>query len=276
MDMWAESWFVSEVYQWPVWVHGLIIFLFLVGAYAIGSIVQLRLAREGCTDAESALVGASMALLAFLIGFTFSMALNRYDQRRDLVLAEANAIGTTYLRAQLLPEPERSEMLAIVVRYTDTRLAIFRVGENLAELRQLQAASQAELARLWDVTMRGTKRIEPAPLATSLVQTVNETIDLAESRRTTYIVRLPRVVVLSVVLFAVITAAVAGFARGGRRHFGISLLVYVMLSMAITIIIDLDRPAAGAIRIVPGPLGDTRAGMTAPLAPPTVAGALAP
>ncbi len=265
--MWAESSLAGAVYTQPVWVHWIGIFLLLVLAYQLGVFLQRRLLREPCTESETALVGSALGLLAFIIAFTFSMALVRYDQRRDLVLAEANSIGTTYLRAQLVPEPVRSEMLTIIVRYTDTRIALFDAGEDLDELRRLQRLSEAELALLWSATTRAVTLIQPPPLATSLVQTVNETIDLAESRRTTYIVRLPRVVVFAVVGFALISAGIAGFAQGGRRHFMMSVLVYVMLSTAIAIIIDLDRPSAGSIRILPGPLLNTRAGMTAPILP---------
>ncbi|MFN3592602.1 MAG: hypothetical protein ACK4TG_10495, partial [Thermaurantiacus sp.] len=127
--------------------------------------------------------------------------------------------------------------------------------------------STDELGRLWSITMRGVQVIEPAPLAGSLVQSVNEVIDLAESRRTTFMIRLPRVVLFAVIAFALVTAALGGFTRGGRRHFGISLFIYLMLSTAIALIIDLDRPSAGAIRLVPGPLADTRAGMTASIVP---------
>ncbi len=273
--MWTESWAASKFYHLPVWEQALLIFGLLLAAYGLGILLQRHLVRDPCSESETALVGSAMALLAFIIGFTFSMALNRYDQRRDLVLAEANAIGTTYLRAQLLPEPQRSAMLATVVRYTDTRLELFEVGEDLDELRRLQARSVAELATLWRQAMEGARLIQPAPLGSLLLQTVNETIDLAESRRTTYVVRLPRVVLFAVVGFALITAGVAGFTRGGRRHFGISMFVYLMLTIAMALIIDLDRPSAGLIRVTPGPLAYTRAGMTAPLLPEAAAAAAA-
>ncbi len=277
--MWTESAAADWVYRLPVWAEWIGIFVLLVLAYRLGALLQRLLLREPCTESETALVGSAMALLAFIIAFTFSMALNRYDQRRDIVLAEANSIGTTYLRAKLAPEPLRSEMLRIIVRYTDTRLALFDTNEDPDALNRLQAASRAELALLWDATARAVKAIEPPTLAASLVQTVNETTDLAESRRTTYVVRLPRAVMFALVGFAMIAAGVSGFARGGRRHFALSLFVYAMLASAIALVIDLDRPSAGAIRLVPGPLVHTRAGMAAPvvLAPaeatPSAAGA---
>lgn len=220
--------------------------------------------REPCTDAGTALVGSALGLLAFIIGFTFSIAINRYDERRNLVLAEANAIGTSWLRAGLAPEPMRTEMRQSLVRYTDSRIGLFNVGETPKELLRLQAASQAERVTLWDVTARAARAIEPQPLATSLVQTVNETIDLSQSRYTTYVVRIPRPVLFFVIGFAILTAALSGFVRGGRRHFLLSVLTYVMMASVIALIFDLDRPLAGSIRLLPGPLLDTRATMVEP------------
>ena len=262
--MWAETRLAGFFYAQPVFVHWIGIFLLLILAYQLGVLLQRLLLRDPCTESETALVGSALGLLAFVIGFTFSIALNRYDERRNLVLAEANAIGTTWLRASLVPEPGRSEMQRIIIRYTDTRIALFEAGENLDDLRRLHRASQRELALLWDATARAVRVVQPPQIAGTLLQTVNETIDLAESRRTTYVLRIPRVVMFAVVGFALITAGLSGFARGGRRHFILSIFTYAMTASVLALIIDLDRPSAGAIRLEPGPLLETRAGMVAP------------
>lgn len=262
--MWAETNIASFFYTQPVWVHWIGIFLILVVGYQLGALLQRFLLREPCTESETALVGSALALLAFVIGFTFSIAVSRYDERRALVLAEANAIGTTWLRAGLVPEPIRTEMQQIIIRYADTRIALFDAGEDFTELRRLQLESQEELALLWDATARAVAVIQPAPLGGSLLQTVNETIDLAESRRTTYITRIPRPVIFALVGFALITAGLSGFARGGRRHFILSAFTYAMMASVIALIVDLDRPSAGSIQIRPGPLLETRAGMALP------------
>lgn len=262
--MWADTGLFDLLYRQPIWIQWWLIFVLLVLAYLAGVALQRLMLREPCTEAESALVGSAFGLLAFLIGFTFSIAISRYDERRNLILAEANAIGTTWLRSQLLPEPVRSEMQQILIRYTDKRLALYGVDENPVELRRINSESLAEIQRLWEVTGRAVKVIEPPPLASSLVQTVNETIDLAQSRYTTYVIRIPRPVLFYIIGFAMLTAALSGFVRGGRRHFILSTLTYAMSATVIVLISDLDRPLAGNIRLVPGPLLDTRAAMTNP------------
>lgn len=262
--MWAETGLFDLFYRQPIWIQWWLIFLVFILAYLAGVALQRLMLREPCTESESALVGSALGLLAFLIGFTFSIAISRYDERRNLILTEANAIGTTWLRARLLPEPLRDEMQQILIRYTDKRLALYDVEENPAELRRINSESLVELERLWEVTTRAVKVIEPAPLAGSLVQTVNETIDLAQSRYTTYVIRIPRPVLFYLIGFAMLTAALSGFVRGGRRHFILSILTYGMSATVIVLIFDLDRPLAGAIRLIPGPLLDARAAMSEP------------
>lgn len=274
--MWAETNIASSIYTQPVWVHWIGIFVLLILSYQAGALLQRRLLREPCTESETALVGSALGLLAFVIGFTFSIALSRYDERRALVLAEANAIGTTWLRAGLVPDPVGREMQEIIIRYTDTRIALFDAGEDIAELRRLHLQSQKELALLWDATTRAIPLIQPTPVASTLVQTVNETIDLAESRRFTYVTRIPRPVIFAVVGFALLTAGLSGFARGGRRHFMLSIFTYAMMASILSLINDLDRPSAGAIQIRPGPLLETRAGMALPALPPPAPAVSAP
>ncbi len=272
--MWTETTIATYLYDQPVWLHWVGTFLLLMLAYQAGALLQRYLLRDPCTEPETALVGSALALLVFVLGFSFSIAHHRHDQRRELVLVEANAIGTTWLRAQLAPEPHRSALEQIILRYADTRLALFEIGEDMAELRRFQTESEEELAELWEASLRAVPAIQPAPAASLLIQAVNDTVDVAEARRTTYVERLPRPVIFALTGFAVITAGLSGFARGGRRHFILSVFTYVMLSSVIALIIDLDRPSAGAIRIVPGPLINTRADMalTAPGATAAVAG----
>lgn len=262
--MWADGWMATTIYNQSLILQLFLIFALLVGAYLLGAFLRRLLVREPCGETETALVGSAIALLAFVIGFTFSIALNRYDERRNLVLAEANAIGTAWLRVQVVPEPLRSEMQQTLVRYADARIAIFDAGENLDRLRELQQASQLQLDLLWQQTLEAVKLVQPAPLGSLLMQTVNETIDLAEARRTTFLTRLPRVVLVLLLGFAVVSAGLSGFTRGGRRHFVIGSFVWLMLALAITLIIDLDRPLAGTVRLTPGPLAMTRAAMALP------------
>src|SRR4051795_2617372 len=115
--------------------------IFLCGVALIWGVSEIgwRLGRRG--DGHSTNIGtlesATVGLLALIIGFTFSMALSRFEARRDAVVQEANAIGTTALRARFLPEPYRAESLKLLRDYTQVRLDAFRRGYSFAELQSV-------------------------------------------------------------------------------------------------------------------------------------------
>jgi len=133
---------------------GIVLFGAMCLAAAVGVLLKIS-RREAGKDAEGEggqegyVVSAVLGLLALLLGFTFSMATDRFDARRALVLEEANAVGTAYLRAQLLDEPHRQRTTDLLLRYTDTRIALAKAQPGSAEQRRLLAVNDAMLTDLW-------------------------------------------------------------------------------------------------------------------------------
>src|SRR6476660_8361941 len=125
------------------------------------------------------IVGSILALLAFLLAVTMSMASDRFDARRALVLAEANAIGTTYLRAGYLHEPASSQARALLREYVPLRIVVTDTSHLQDQIEQ----SKAILAKLWTVT-EGVARDNGSDVVALYVESVNDTIDLHESRIT--------------------------------------------------------------------------------------------
>ena len=137
-------------------VIGLVIGIGLIVSAKLGSVLRRRRTggdgtRETASESgEQALTLSSvMGLLALLVAFTFSIAIERFDTRRVNVLNEANAIGTTYLRAQLLDQPHRTRISALLVDYTETRVAL-ATARHLAERRALLARNDALIVRSVD------------------------------------------------------------------------------------------------------------------------------
>src|SRR6516225_454845 len=110
-----------DLYNYSLLTVFLVGLALIVAASEIGRFLGVRVGNQG-GDNVSTLEAAVLGLLALMIGFTFAMALSRFEARRDAVLNEANAIGTTALRARLLPEPERKEVLKLLREYVQTRL----------------------------------------------------------------------------------------------------------------------------------------------------------
>ena len=200
------------------------------------------------------LVGSILALLAFLLAVTMGMASDRFDARRSLVLAEANAIGTAYLRAGYLPEPASSQARDLLRQYVPLRIVVTDTNDLQADIDQ----SNAILAKLWTVT-EGVARTDGSDVVALYVELVNETIDLHESRITAGIYsRVPETVLLLLVGGAALSLAMVGYSAGltGRRSPLTAVVLVIALGAVIMIVVDLDRPREGFIQISQQPLLD--------------------
>ena len=216
-------------------------------------------------DNISTLEGAVLGLLALMIGFTFAMALSRFEARRDAVLNEANAIGTTALRARLLPEPHRAEVLMLLREYVKVRLDITQRPVSRSELMAAIDRSNAIQEALW-LQAKAVAAKDNGMVPTGLfIQTLNEMIDNQGKRLAALRNRVPNIVILALFGVAAIASAFAGYASGheARRT---RLPVYIMgflVSAVILLILDLDRPSAGFIEVSQQPMIDTAASIAA-------------
>jgi ribose/xylose/arabinose/galactoside ABC-type transport system permease subunit len=211
-----------------------------------------RIAAEGAKAQTNAIQAAMLGLLALLLGFTFMMAVQRFDSRSEAVINEANAIGTAYLRVQLLPDVVQADARALFARYVELRIQASAVDlSRQADRRTASAAANGIQEQMWSVAVRASE-IDPRPTTTGLfIQALNEVFDAYAQRDAALKKHVPEVVLL--VLFAVfiIAGAVLGYASGisGARPTLATLAMSVLIVLVIFIIIDLDRPRRGLIRV---------------------------
>jgi hypothetical protein len=212
-------------------------------------------------DNASTLEGAVIGLLALMVGFTFAMALSRFETRRDAILNEANAIETTALRARMLPEPHRREVLGLLKDYVKIRLDITERAATNVDLAAAIARSNALQETLWQQAI-GIAATDSAMVPTGMfIQTLNEMIDDQAKRLAALRNRVPNVVLLALFGIAITASGFSGYASGleTRRS---RLPVYVMglvVWAVILLIADLDRPSAGFIEVSQQPMLDTAA-----------------
>lgn len=195
---------------------------------------------------ESYLVGSMLGFLALLMAFSFSMALDRYEERRHLVIQEANAIGTAYLRTQLLDEPHRGRLSGLLVAYTDSRIAL-GTGNHAGLDRQL-AMNDRLLTDIWAAVTAARDSANAHGITTAILITFNEVIDLDTERKVARQVRVPAPVLMLLYWFLIMTAAVVGYVLDERRARLGAFVLFVLLSMYVSIIADLNRPASGNIK----------------------------
>ena len=127
-------------------------------------------------------LSAMLALLGLLVGFTFSIAVGRHEIRRNLVVDEANAIGTEYLRAQLTPEPFRSRLSDQLRRYVDARLALATTGDDRRAIARVEGLTDSLQLQMWATTVEAVPAVQPAAVSSLLVAGMNTVIDVAGRR----------------------------------------------------------------------------------------------
>jgi len=195
---------------------------------------------------ESYLIGGMLGVLALLLAFSFSMAVERYEERRHLVVQEANAIGTSYLRAQLLDEPHRSRLSHLLVEYTANRIALGTAKGEQA--RGQLTVNDGLLTQIWAAVAAARDSAQAHGISVSILTTFNELIDLDTERKVARLVKVPAPILLLMYAFLLVTAAVLGFVLEERRAWFGACVLFLLLSLYVSIIADLNRPASGSIQ----------------------------
>jgi hypothetical protein len=246
----------------PIWLLGLVLLLLLLIAAFLGRRMR-PLDRQDSKDdnGESYSVTALLGLLALLTGFTFSLAIERFETRRQLVLEHANAIGTAYLRVQLLPEPHRARLSGLIVEYTDNMIALAKArgGETAATL---VAKDDAIITRLWAATAAAYDSIRAIPFSGTFVSSMNTLIDNDGARRAARSARIPTEVFAVLLIYLIGTAAVLGYVLKSRRGLSVAAFLLVLLTISQLLILDIDRPTSGTIQESQKPMEDLRASLT--------------
>ena len=247
-----------DLYNYPlsaIFLAGVVIIL---AASEIGRRIGVLASASGDGDV-STLESAVLGLMALMIGFTFAMALSRFETRRDAVLSEANAIGTTALRARLLPQSEREEVLKLLRDYVAVRLDITTRPVTGAELKAAIDKSNAVQEALWQQAKAvGVKDANMVPTGL-FIQALNEMIDQQGKRLAALRNRVPNIVMLALFGITAVGMAFTGYGRGleGRRKRLPLYLMALLLSSVLLLILDLDRPTTGFIEVSQRPMVDT-------------------
>lgn len=234
----------------PIPIIGLILYAGMIVAAAVGWTLRMWHAppeTERAQASEGYIVSAVTGLLALLVGFTFSLAIDRYETRRALVLEEANAISTVYVRTQLLPEPHRDRISALLTEYTTNReaLARQRLGERLQDRL---TRSDALIIALWKATMSAFPTIEDRAFSVAYLNSMNEMMDMDAARQHSRRTHVPAEVFLMLVIYQIVAAGVLGYVLGGSRARATSALLLMLFGGSLILVIDIDRPDSGGIR----------------------------
>ena len=226
--------------------------------YRLASYRQLH-SQEEKESPVSGMVGATLGLLAFMLAFTFGLAGSRHEDRRQVLLSEVNAIGTTYLRAAMLPEPMRTESQNLLREYVDVRLEAVQPGKLDQALRKSEELHK----RLWTQAVAATEK-DRSDITGLFVSSLNEVIDLHAKRVMAGLrSRVPAVIWIVLFVLAILAMVIMGYHSGlahSRRSIAVIALV-IGFSSVLYLIADLDRPGEGSLRVSQQSMIDLRQSM---------------
>jgi hypothetical protein len=230
-----------------------LVFLFVMIGLEVGRRLAMRkraLDSEGAPSSLGAIDGAVFGLLGLVIAFTFSGGLTRFEARRELVTREANAIGTAWLRIDLLPAKDREGLRELFRAYLDSRLATYRSAGDPAIWKAEYARSAALQTQIWGAATAAIQEA-PTPPVTLIVPALNEMFDITTTRLMATQNHPP--VVVYVMLFALILASslLAGHAmgKGAWRNWLHMLAFALVISITVYVILDVEFPRLGLIRV---------------------------
>lgn len=204
----------------------------------------------------SAVEAAMLGILGLLLGFTMSMAVSRFELRKQNVLEEANAIGTACLRTQLLPPVPGKKILNQLREYTNVRLQFGMVGGDQKRIDAIRSHGARLQKEFWGEAAAFAQK-EPLR-ASLLMQSLNQVIDLEAARWKAFNDHVPDSVIYVNALVGLLAAMLVGYTYGlsGRRHIFSMCVLAVAITIVLSVIVDLDRPRSGLIRVSQQPMID--------------------
>ncbi len=229
------------------------LFLGMLALQEVGHRVGRRRAKKATAAEESSagvVDGAVFALLGLLLAFQFAGAAGRLDKRREIVVQEANAIGTAYLRLDLLGSEQQSELRDLFRRYTDARIRMYDVLPDLAAAEVEKTTSQTLQGEIWSRAVAAC-RGGATPPALLLLPALNEMIDVTTTREISARTHVPPLVVALLFAVALMSALLAGVAmpRDQERNLLHMVVFAAVTAILVYAILDLEYPRLGFIQI---------------------------
>jgi hypothetical protein len=251
--------------SWLYHQNPLFIILTLLLAMTTAAEVGFRLGRRWHARSGDAgrahfgsILGSLLGLLALLLSFTFAMSANRFDSRRQLVLADANALETLYLQSDLLPDASRKAFKQSLRQYVDLRsqIALLRHDATPAEAAALSDKSDAIHAQMWKAVKEAAQANPPAKIADEMLKGLAASLSIHRNRMFAWESRVPDSVIWLLLFGCVAGITAIGLAGGLGNHRGLParIIVTFLLCATIFVVLDLDRPHEGLISVSQSPI----------------------
>ena len=234
-----------------------IVMISIEGGYRLGRIFH-RKSKQEKESPVSAVAGAVLALVAFMLAFTFGIAANRFDARKDLVREEANRIRIAWQRSDFLPEPDRDQAKSLIRQYLVDRVAVVQ-SDGLERLKDVVSRAEQIQARLWNQAVTDARKDMNSNVGTLYIEALNDLSAVHASRVAVGLqMRIPHGIWLTLAALTILGMIAVGYEVGitGSKRTLVMPLLAVAFASVITIIGSLDRPVGGFTTVSQQPLAD--------------------
>jgi len=227
-------------------------FIGLAIAAQIGALIGRRWHQADPDRREdfNVVQAATLTLLGLILGFTFSMALGRYDQRKNYEEAEANAIGTEYVRAELLPAGDAAKVKALLLSYIDQRLLFYK-NDDEQQLSQINTTTAQLQSALWSA-LKAQAVAQPTPVTALTLLGMNDVLNSQGYTQAAWWNRIPRAAWSLMALIAICANLLIGIgARKPKAELSVLLVLPLIVAITFLLIADIDSPRRGIIAVLP-------------------------
>lgn len=242
----------------------LLLFFVLLAIYVVVTEIGFRIGRrvynrrtaeETERSGVGFVTGGILGLLAFLLGITLSLADGRHNERRGVVLGEANAIGTAWLRAGVIGGEEGARMQRLIADYAEVRIRVYRDIRTREDAARLDAETARFQTELWGIAA-GVAQAKPTPISGLMLSALNEMFDLATTQKRFFTERVPTHILRLLLWTSILAVGAMGYNFGvnGSRQAVMSSILLLLWSSALVLIVDINRPRQGTVTISSAPI----------------------
>jgi uncharacterized membrane protein YecN with MAPEG domain len=238
----------------PIWILGVVLFFATVACAYAGASLSKWIARVRGEDGQLSdsqqgyVVSSVFALLALLVAFTFGLAMDRYQTRRQLVVEHANAIEAVYLKSQLLDEPHRSRFASLLVSYAQLQVQLASLRRDDASAQRLLAEDDSDLRNLWTATVAAFQSVKTLDFSSSFVDSVTDLVKVDAQRKAVRRAQIPTTILAALLFYTLVAAGVLGGVMKTRKGRQFSVVLLALNIFALMLITDINRPVEGTIR----------------------------
>ena len=242
---------MDRIVDFPIVVFALA-FMGLWLSARIGGFIRNRQpdAKEEVSKDYDLVMAAILTMLGLIIGFSFAVAVGRYDERKNFEEAEANAIGTEYVRVDFLPPDNAAKVRALLRSYLDQRIRFYNTRDN-HQLQQIYARTSEIQTEMWD-QVRVSATAQPTPVSALTVSGMNDVLDSEGYTQAAWLYRMPGEAWVMMAIIAIFCNLMIGY---GARHRGATGVLFLVIPLVVAfsflLVADIDSPRGGIIRVRP-------------------------